>query len=262
MFAVRTEADFAPQRDYVTALARGLSVLRGFAGLRGPVGLAELARRVGLPRATVRRALITLRALGYVEEADGAFRLSAQVLTLAEAYLSSALLPRVAQPVLDRLSESVGESCSVSILQGEDAIYVARSRRRRPGSLHRDVGTRLPAHCTSMGRVLLAALPPAGLDAFFRRARPHRYTPRTLVEEVALRAAIAEAGREGYALVEGELEPDLTGLAVPVRNAAGEVVAALNVGLQGEVPPRRVLLSRLLPALREAAAEMRPMLIG
>jgi IclR family pca regulon transcriptional regulator len=259
---MRTATSEGQDRDYVTALARGLAVLRGFAGGRGPVGLAELARRVGLPRATVRRALITLRALGYVEESGGAFRLSAQVLTLAEAYLSSALLPRVAQPVLDRLSETLGESCSVSILHGEDAIYVARSSRRRPGSLHRDVGTRLPAHCTSMGRVLLAALPPAELDAFFRRARPHRYTPRTLVAEPALRAAIAQAAREGFALVEGELEPDLTGLAVPVRDAGGAVVAALNLGLQGKAPPRRVLLSRMLPALREAAAEMRPMLIG
>jgi IclR family pca regulon transcriptional regulator len=262
MFAMRTEDAPERQRDFVTALARGLAVLRGFSGGRGAVTLADLARRIGLPRATVRRSLITLAALGYVEESEGRFRLSAQVLTLAEAYLASARLPRVAQPVLDRLSDALGESCSVSILYQEDVIYVARSARRRPGSLHRDVGTRLPAHCTSMGRVLLAFLPPEELDAYFRRARPHAYTPRTLVAEPALRAALRETARQGYALVEDELEIGLTGLAVPLRDASGAVVAALNVGIERDAPPRRVLLARTLPALRAAAEEIRPMLVG
>src|SRR5271170_5055803 len=163
-------------RDQITALARGLSVIRAFSGQDEQMTLADIAKLVHLPRATVRRCLLTLEALGYVEARGRFFRLAPQALTLAQAYLSSSLLPRVALPFLERMSETLSESCSVSVLHEDQVIYVARSTRKRLASLNRDVGTRLPAYCTSMGRVLLAALSEAELDAFLKRVRPERFT--------------------------------------------------------------------------------------
>src|SRR5215472_5277296 len=158
-------------RDQITALARGLAVIRAFAGQDEQMTLADLAKVVGLPRATVRRCLLTLEALGYVEARGRLFHLAPQVLTLAQAYLSSSLLPRVALPFLERMSEELGESCSVSVLHDDQVIYVARSTRKRLASLHRDVGTRLPAYCTSMGRVLLANLSEGELDRYLKRSK-------------------------------------------------------------------------------------------
>jgi IclR family pca regulon transcriptional regulator len=250
-------------RDFVTALARGLQVMRAFGEAAQFLSLADVARLTGLSRATVRRSLLTLQALGYVDAREGRFRLSPQVLTIARAYLASSALPRIAQPFLERISEALGESCSVSILHGEEVIYVARSSRKRIASLHRDVGSHLPAHCTSMGRVLLAALPEAELDAYLRRALPlHAFTPRTVTSEAGLRELLAKVRGDGHCIVDGELEPDLRAIAVPVLNAAGAVIAALNVSTQASRTPKRTLSGTILPELRRAVAEMRPLLLG
>ncbi|MFT8245866.1 IclR family transcriptional regulator C-terminal domain-containing protein [Roseomonas sp. BN140053] len=254
--------DAAGGRDFVTALARGLSVMRAFTQQNQDMTLSDVARLVKLPRATVRRCLLTLETLGYVQSSGHFFRLSPQVLTLAQAYLSSSVLPRVAQTFLERTSETLDDSCSCSILHGEEVIYVARSSRRRMGSLHRDVGTHLPAYCTSMGRILLAALPAPELDRFFRTATLRRITPFTLHREDELRAALEQVRRDGYCLVDQELEIDLRGLAVPVHDAAGRVVAALNVSTQAGRTPKPALLDTYLPALRQAVSAMRPLLVG
>jgi len=256
------EADKEQGRDFVTALARGLSVMRAFTEQDQDLTLADIARRVELSRATVRRSLLTLEALGYVQSSGPFFRLAPQVLTLAQAYLSSSVLPRVAQSFLERTSEALGDSCSASVLHGEDVIYVARSTRKRAGSLHRDVGTHLPAYCTSMGRVLLANLPEGELDRFFRTARLEQVTPFTLHTEEALRAALDKVRREGFCTVDQELEIDLRSLAVPIRNAAGRIVAALNVSTQARRTTSEELLGTYRLALEEAAAGMRPLLIG
>lgn len=254
--------DPADSRNYVTALARGLAVIRAFSGQNQQMTLSDVARVAELPRATVRRCLLTLQALGYVDVAGRFFSLSPQVLTLAQAYLRSSVLPRVAQPFLERISESVGESCSVSILHGEEVIYVARSSRKRIASLHRDVGTHLPAHCTSMGRVLLAALAPAELDAFFRRARLETFTPYTITTEPALRAALDQTARDGFCTVDQELEIDLRSLAVPIKNGSGRTVAALNISTQAGRTSHDEMLERFLPTLRAIAGDMRPLLLG
>ena len=254
--------DPADSRNYVTALARGLAVIRAFSGQNQQMTLSDVARVAELPRATVRRCLLTLQALGYVDVAGRFFSLSPQVLTLAQAYLRSSVLPRVAQPFLERVSEQVGESCSVSILHGTEVIYVARSSRKRIASLHRDVGTHLPAYCTSMGRVLLASLPPGELAQFFRGVMLEAFTPFTLTTEAQLRVALEQVAREGYCIVDQELEIDLRSLAVPVRNGSGRVVAALNVSTQASRTTADMLISRFLPVLRSAAAAMRPLLIG
>ncbi|WP_043833753.1 IclR family transcriptional regulator domain-containing protein [Muricoccus aerilatus] len=249
-------------RDFVTALARGLSVMRAFTAEDQDLTLSDLSKRVGLSRATVRRCLLTLQALGYVQSSGHFFRLSPQVLTLAQAYLSSSLLPRVAQPFLERTSEELGQSCSVSVLYGTEVIYVARSARRRLGSLNRDVGTHLPAYCTSMGRVLLGHLPEAELDLFFRSAELLPLTPFTIHDEGELRRALDVVRREGYCLVDQEMEIDLRSLAVPVHNAAGRVVAALHVSTQASRTTVEELMGNCKAALRDAAAGMRPLLVG
>ncbi len=250
------------QRSFVIALARGLSVMTAFNGQNDAMTLSDVARRVDLPRATVRRCLLTLQALDYVELDGRYFSLSPQVLTLARAYLSSSILPQVAQPFLERVSEAIGESCSVSILHGVEVIYIARSSRRRMASLHRDVGTHLPAHCTSMGRVLLAALTPGELDRFFATAALERFTPHTITSEPALRVILAEIAAAGMCEVDQELEFDLRSMAIPVRNAAGRVVAAMNVSTHAGRLEHDRMMAEYLAVMRAAAADMRPLLIG
>ncbi len=256
------DSDPSESRNYVTALARGLQVIRAFGGENQQMTLADVARVADLPRATVRRCLITLQTLGYVEVNGRFFALSPQVLTLAQAYLRSSVLPRVAQPFLERVSETTGESCSCSILHGAEVIYVARSSRKRMASLHRDVGTHLPAHCTSMGRVLLASLSPAELDKFLKRSSLEAFTPFTITDPATLRDALSQVARDGYCVVDQELEVDLLSLAVPLRNGSGRVVAALNISTQAGRTTREEMIAHLLPVLRKAAAEMRPLLLG
>jgi IclR family pca regulon transcriptional regulator len=252
----------AKSRAYVTALARGLSVMKAFDEQHASLTLSDVARIVGLPRASARRALLTLQSLGYVESNGRMFSLSPQVLTLARAYLASSPVPRVAQGFLENLSEGLGESCSLSILHGDEVIYIARSTRKRIGSLHRDVGAHLPAHCTSMGRVLLAALPDAQLSAFIAAAKLNSFTPYTTIDKDELRDLIQKVRRNGYSLVDQELEIELRSIAVPVHNAGGRVIAAMNVSAQASRTTKKQMVDRFLPALREAAMKMRPLLIG
>jgi IclR family pca regulon transcriptional regulator len=246
----------------VTALARGLSVMKAFDEENARLTLSEVARIVGLPRASARRALLTLEKLGYVESDERVFSLSPQVLTLARAYLASSPVPRVAQGFLENVSEGLGESCSLSILHGDEVIYIARSTRKRIGSLHRDVGAHLPAHCTSMGRVLLAALPDRELDQFLERVTLESFTPYTVTDKNEFRAIIERVRRNGYCLVDQELEIDLRSIAVPVQNASGRVIAGMNVSAQASRTRKKQMIDRFLPALREAAMKMRPLLIG
>ncbi len=246
----------------MTALARGLSVMKAFDDQHASLTLSDVARIVGLPRASARRALLTLQSLGYVESSGRLFSLSPQVLTLARAYLASSPVPRVAQGFLENVSESLGESCSLSILHDEEVIYVARSTRKRIGSLHRDVGAHLPAHCTSMGRVLLAALPDSELDDFIAAAKLQSFTPYTTIDKRELRALIQKVRRSGYSLVDQELEIELRSIAVPVQNASGRVIAAMNVSAQASRTGKKQMLDLFLPALRDAAMKMRPLLIG
>jgi IclR family transcriptional regulator, pca regulon regulatory protein len=247
--------------DFVAALARGLGVIRAFSGQQEKMTLAEVARAVGLSRATTRRFLLTLQALGYVHISGRDFQIAPKVLTLAQAYLSSSLLPRVAPPFLERISERLGESCSVSVLSGNEVVYVARSKSRRISATVRDVGSHQPAYCTSMGRVLLASLSKADLDAYFRAVTLHAYTRYTVTDEVALRAILDEVRAQQYCASDQQLEIDLRALAVPLQDAVGRTVAALHATTQASRTTMKQLTSRFLPLLREAAAEMRPLLV-
>ncbi len=249
-------------QNYIVALARGISVMRSFARHRDRLTLAEISKLVDLPRATVRRCLITLNALGYVETDGKYFRLTPQVLTLSQAYFSSNPLPRIAQRFIEQVSERVGESCSLSVLTGDEVIYVARSTLKRAASVHRDVGQNLPAYCTSMGRILLASLEDAELNAYFKRVVLQKFTHQTVTDERKLRRLLDQIRRDDFCLIDGELEHDLRAIAVPVRNAMGKVVAALHISTQATRVNKERMEAEFLPALRGAVSEIRPLLIG
>lgn len=238
------------------SLARGLSVIRAFADGETPLTVADAARLTGMSRAAARRCLYTLVVLGYAAVADGAYTLTPSVLALGYTYIGSTSLARVAQPVLERLSDQLHESCSLAVLDGDDIVYVARAATRRILSVGLSVGSRLPAACTSMGRVLAAFGPDAARTAFLARVRLARHTPRTIVDKGRLRAELDRVRQQGFAIVDQELELGLRSLAVPVRRPDGSVVAAINVGVQAGRVDTDVLERRFLPALREAATEI------
>ncbi|SEQ94936.1 transcriptional regulator, IclR family [Faunimonas pinastri] len=235
------EAGGEDSRTFVTALARGLEVIRAFGPERPRLNLAEASKATGLPRATVRRCLHTLVVLGYVEADGRSFALTPKVLTLGHAYLSATPLPRIAQPYLERVSERSNESCSMSILDGDEIVYIARAFTKRIMSVGLSVGSRLPALYTSMGRVLLAGLSEAELARRLERSEPVAHTPYTRITPGSIAEAVADVRRQGYAILDQELEIGLRSVAVPIRNARGETLAAINISTQAG----RVDLERL-----------------
>jgi IclR family pca regulon transcriptional regulator len=246
-------------RDYVTALARGLDLLQACGSGEQGLSLAQIAERCGLARATARRFLLTLHALGYVDFDGKLYRLTPRVLLLGNAYLGSMSLPRVARPFLERLCRDLGESCSIAVLDGAEIVYVARQQTGRIMSIDLGIGSRLPAHATSMGRVLLAALP---AEERIRRlpATIPAYTAKTVTDRAELLALLDGVKAQGWCLIDQELEPGLRSVAVPLRDASGQTVGALNVGTPAERHPAERLTREILPKLQEVAAEMRPLL--
>jgi IclR family pca regulon transcriptional regulator len=244
--------------NFMTSLARGLAVIRGFTQQKRSLTISQLSHRTGIPRAAVRRCLYTLSRLGYVGAEDGKnFSLQPKILGLGHAYLSSTTLASSAQPLLDRVSDLLHESSSIALLDADEILYVARSSTtRRIMSVDLGIGTRLPAYCTSMGRVLLAFLPPSDLDAYFARVKLVAHTNRTVIAPERIRAELAAVVRNDYAIVDQELELGLRSIAVPVRNLAGKVVAAMNIGTQASRVLVTELERRFLPELQLAAHEL------
>lgn len=249
-------SDKPPQSsDYVQSLERGLAVIRAFDSEHRELALSDVARSTGLTRAAARRFLLTLVKLGYVNYAQGRFSLRPRVLELGYAYLSSLSLPEVAQPHMEALVAQVNESCSISVLDDTDIVYVARVPTRRIMSITLAVGTRLPAFVTSMGRVLLAGLPDDELEERLARIQLVPLTSRTVTDMDALRAILSTVRRQGYAATDQELEEGLRSLAVPLHTASGMVTAALNVSVHASRASMAVLRREFLPlALRAAAA--------
>ncbi|MFD3660000.1 IclR family transcriptional regulator C-terminal domain-containing protein [Streptomyces sp. NPDC058659] len=239
---------------FLQSLARGLDVLCAFGAVRGPARLSELARLTGLPRATARRSLITLRHLGYVREDEDGFRLLPRVLELGHARVSGLTLVEIATPHLAELVVRVHESASVAVLDGTDIRYVARVASSRIMHIDIRVGTRLPAYATSMGRVLLGALPQEERATLLAGVTPEALTPHTVTTPEALAEAVAETARRGYGWVEQELEEGLRSLAAPVTDGRGRVVAAVNVALHAGRRSAEESLAALLPHLRGTAA--------
>jgi IclR family pca regulon transcriptional regulator len=240
-------------RDLVGSLARGLAVLEILAAHPRGLTLTEMAEKAGLTRAGARRFLLTLAASGYAEQDGRVFRLSSRLISVARSWLGGASLWTFAEPFMRAISQRFGEACSAAVLSGEDVVYVARVPGRHILSVALHVGTRLPAFCTSMGRVLLSDLPPAELDAFLVRAEFRALTGRTITDRAALRAAIAAAKDGGFSLVDEELEPGLRSIAVPIRDRTGRAVAAINVSTQSARLTAQTMTADVLPALHDAA---------
>lgn len=243
----------ARSADHVQSLERGLAVIRAFDAEHRELGLSDVARITGLSRAAARRFLLTLVSLGYVHHADGRFSLRPRVLELGYAYLSGLSLPEVAQPHMEALVAAVNESSSVSVLDDSEIVYVARVPTRRIMSITLAVGARLPAFATSMGRVLLAALPDAELDERLARIDFPRLTAYTVADAPALREILARVRTDGYAAVDQELEEGLRSLAVPIRDPNGAAIAALNVSVHATRGTMAGLRRDVLPLARRVA---------
>jgi len=241
--------------EFVQSLERGLSVIRVLSA-PDPQTLSEVSRAAGLSRATARRFLLTLQDLGYVHESGGRFALTPRVLELGYAYLSSLSLPEVAQPHLERLVAEVHESSSVSVLDGDDIVYVARVPTRRIMAVSISVGTRFPAYATSMGRVLLAHLPAAEREARLARADLRPITESTITTLAGLEQELDRVARRGWSLVDQELEAGLRSIAVPIRDRRETVVAAMNLSVHTSRATVSEMKRRFLPPLREAAARI------
>jgi IclR family pca regulon transcriptional regulator len=239
--------------DFVQSLERGLLVIRAFDAEHRELGLSEVARISGLTRAAARRFLLTLEKLGYVTLSEGRFSLTPRVLELGYAYLSSLTLPEVAQPHMEALVARVNESSSISVLDGTDVVYVARVPTRRIMSITLSVGTRLPAFSTSMGRVLLAGLPEAELNARLDGMELRPLSAHTITDPATLRAALERVRRQGWAAVDQELEEGLRSLAVPIHDASGTVIAALNVSVHASRGTMTTLRRDVLPLAQAAA---------
>jgi IclR family transcriptional regulator, pca regulon regulatory protein len=247
----------APRRtDFVQSLDRGLAVIRCFSSERPSLTLSEVAERTGLTRAAARRFLLTLQELGYVGSSGRQFSLRPRVLALGYAYLSSFSVAQIAQPHLEDLAEELHESCSVSVLDGDDIVYVARASANRIMTIALTVGTRLPPYPTSMGRVLLAYLPDAEREALLGRATFTKLTDRTVVDPARLRELLATVREQGWAAVDQELEAGVRSIAVPIRDSSGKVIAAINASAHAARVPMRTVEKHFLPRLLDAAAHI------
>jgi len=245
-----------PGDSYVQSFARGLEVIRSFSASAQAQTLSEVAERAGLTRAGARRILLTLQALGYVVNDGRQFRLTPRILDLGFAYLSSMPIWNLAEPVMETLVAEVKESCSAAALDGTDIVYVMRVPTHKIMRINLGVGSRLPAYCTAMGRMLLADLPVD--DAAQRLVASDRQplTKHTVTEVDALMTKVAQARKQGWCLVNQELEEGLIALAAPLVNRAGRTVAALNISGQVNRTTAKVMQETMLPALLAATREM------
>jgi IclR family pca regulon transcriptional regulator len=249
-------ADLRPGDAYVQSFARGLAVIRSFNAAAPRQTLTEVAGRTGLTRAGARRILLTLQSLGYVDSDGKRFALTPRILDLGFAYLSSMPMWNVAEPVMEALVEEVKESCSAAVLEGTDIMYVLRVSTRKIMRNSLGVGSRLPAYCTSMGRMLLAGLADAQVLALLQSAPPEARTRHTLTDPQAVLAKVQQARRQGWCLVNQELEEGLVSMAAPVVDRAGRTIAAINISGQANRTSARQMQEQMLAPLREAAQEI------
>jgi IclR family pca regulon transcriptional regulator len=249
----RAQAD---RQDIMGGFAKGLSVIEAFDQDRDKLTIADIARLTGFDRATARRCLLTLVDRGFASTDGKRFSLTARILRLGYAYLASTPLPRLVQPYLEQLSEATQESCSASILDNGEIVYVARAAQRRVMSIGLNVGSRLPAYCTSMGRVLLAARPEDEAHAILRCAVRDKLTPYTVTDIDELIAILRRTRSDGYSVNDQELEIGLRSIAVPLFDREGHAIAAINVGVQAARVSVDHLIEHVLPAMRSVQLQV------
>lgn len=249
-----SRAERAP--DFVEALARGLNVLASFGPDPGRLTLSEVAQRTDLSRGTARRLLLTLRALNYVETDGRVFWLTPKVLTFSNAYLAPLGLGDAAKAIIKALTDRLNESASIGVLDGPDIVYVARMEIRRLYSSGIEVGTRLPAHCSSLGRMLLAMLDDRQLDLWLSQHELTARTHRTVTNPEKFRAKIQEIRQQHYAIIDGELEIGIRSIAVPIIGRSGRTLAALNASTSAARVSLETLRRTFLPEMRQAAQDL------
>ncbi|MGG7579576.1 IclR family transcriptional regulator domain-containing protein [Rhizobium sp. Nf11,1] len=248
------------ETDFVSGFARGLKVIEAFGETRQRLSIAEASKLTELDRATVRRSLLTLAELGYADYDGKFFTLTPKILRLGHAYLAATPLPALLQPHLDQLSEQAGQSASASVLDGTEIVYIARAAQRRVMSINLTPGSRLPAYCASMGRVLLAALSETEARAILARSELKQNTANTKTDPDELIEEFRRVRAEGCAVIDQELEIGLCSIAVPVENDRGETIAAINIGAPAALVPAAEMKARYLKLLKETQAALRPLL--
>lgn len=247
--------------DFVESLDRGLRLLQLFGSTGGPVTLSDLARAAELPRATARRILFTLERGGFVATEGKLFKLTPHVLTLAASYLRSSQVVTVLQPVLDRIAITAQEISSLAVLDGDEVVFIARGSPARVFSAGLDIGYRLPAFCTSVGRAMLGQFDNAELVVRLAAMRREPLTPHTVTDTERLLAAILADRKKGYSFVDREAEPHFRSISVPVRRYDDTIVAAINMGAHVDRVPTDQMIERFLPLLREGAEEVKDRLL-
>ncbi len=235
--------------EAMAGLAKGLAIIELFGAGRARLTIADAARETGLTRATARRCLLTLVELGYLDTDGKFFRPQPRMLRLGLAYLGTAPLPQIAQPILELARDRTEESVSLAVLDGDETVFVARAAAARIVTTGVSIGARLPAYCSATGRVLLGSLSEVALDAYLRRVALTPRTPRTVVDPAGLQAIVAQALADGAAYTDEELELGLLSMAVPVRDAT-RIVAAMSISASS---------ARVSPA--EMRATYRPILL-
>jgi IclR family transcriptional regulator, pca regulon regulatory protein len=247
--------------DFVTSLARGLSVVRAFGDQASSLSLPEVAQRTDLTRPTARRFLLTLAALGYVRTDGKRFWLAPKTLELGYAYLSSMNISDIVQASLQHVVEQLGESCAMAVLNEWEVLYIARVPPKHSMWLQVNVGTRQPLYCTSSGRVLLADMEASELAKYFAKVERPKLTEHTVTDEAALRGILDGVRASGYALIDQEVEVGLRAIAVPVRGQNGKTAASLSVGTHTGRVTRADMIERILPPLKDCAREIEELLI-
>ena len=247
--------------DFVESLDRGLRLLQAFGDATGPMTLSDIARAADLPRATARRILFTLAHGGFVATDGKMFSLTPHVLTLAGSYLRSNQVVAVLQPVLDRVASAAQEISSLALLDGDEVVFIARGSPARVFSAGLDIGYRLPAFCTSVGRAMLGRFDDDELAKRLKAMRREALTPQTVTDPKQLLKTIQADRTKGYSLVDREAEPHFRSISVPVRRYDGAIVAAINMGAHVDRIPLRELTERFLPLLREGADDVKDKLL-
>ena len=242
--------------DFIQSLERGLLIIQAFSKENPTLTVSEASKITTLSRPAVRRILLTLESLGYAESTDGHFSLTARVLSLGYAYISSKNIWDIAHPHMKNLVEQTGESTSISVLDHVEIVYVARIPTKRIMMISLDVGSRLPAYATSMGQVLLANLSPDELTKYFNDTVLTSFTKQTVIDQAQLQKKLIQVKKDGWAFVEQQLEEGLSSLAAPIRNTEGKVIAAINISSHADRINSEMLKDNLLPLLLKTAEDI------